>query len=238
MQIQPPPASGIPRSGGSRDPVRDPARDPARRVLPAQPVRAAVVIGSFTALLYLIELINAAMSGRLDHFGIVPRTVSGLDGVIWAPLLHASWTHLFSNTIPVLVLGFLAIAGGLRQWVAVTAVIWVVSGLGVWLAGGPGYTVGASGVAFGWLAFLLLRGIFNRGLGQILVALVLLFCWGGMLWGLLPGQPQVSWQAHVFGALGGVFAAWLVAVSTRRAAGRRQQPPGGPSMGPLEPPMA
>jgi membrane associated rhomboid family serine protease len=177
----------------------------------------------------------------------VPRTVSGLDGVIWAPLLHASWSHLFGNTIPVLVLGFLAIAGGLRQWFAITAVIWVVSGLGVWVAGGGALTVGASGVAFGWLAFLLVRGIFNRSVGQILVALVLLFFWGSMLWGLLPGQPQVSWQGHVFGALGGVLAAWLVAMSTRRGAGRRRQPgasgspgtpPGFPPTRPLDPPMA
>jgi membrane associated rhomboid family serine protease len=228
-------------------PVRAAPRNPAKRVLPAQPVRAAIVIGAFTALLYLIELVNVAMGGRLDQYGIVPRTLTGLLGVIWAPLLHASWAHLFSNTIPVLVLGFLAMAGGIRPWFAITATIWVVSGLGVWLTGGPGYTVGASGVAFGWLAFLLLRGIFNRSAGQILVALVLLFFWGSMLWGLLPLQPQVSWQGHVFGALGGVLAAWLVAKSGHRgkstagAGPASTLPPvipGGPMTRPVEPPRA
>lgn len=193
-------------------------RNPAKRVLPPRPLQAAVVVGAFTAVLYLVELVNLGLlHGRLDADGIVSRTVSGLGGIVWAPFLHASWAHLIGNTIPVLVFGFLAMAGGLSQWIAATVCVWLVSGIGVWLTGpAETSTIGASGIAFGWLAFLLVRGLFNRSVGQILVAVVLLVYWGSILWGLLPGQPQISWQAHVFGALGGILAAWLAAKANPR----------------------
>jgi membrane associated rhomboid family serine protease len=190
-------------------------KKPVNRILPPHPVQALIVIGAFTALLYLIEVVDTAMSGRLDQFGIQPRTLGGLDGVLWAPLLHGGWGHLFANTLPVLLFGFLVMSNGVGQWVAVTLTIWVFSGLGVWLVGGAGTTIGASGLAFGWLAFLLVRGIFNRALGQILVAVVLFLYWGSTLLGVLPGNPGVSWQGHLFGAIGGILAAWLVSLANR-----------------------
>lgn len=203
-------------------PPASPAPDDTRkRILPARPKVAALVMLSFTALLYVIELVDVALGGRLDTEGIGPRTLSGLDGVLWAPLLHASWSHLMANTVPVLLFGFLVMATGVARWVAVTALIWVVSGLGVWLTGpGNTSTIGASGLAFGWLAYLLVRGIFNRAVGQLVVAAVLLMLWGGMLWGLLPGADGISWQAHLFGALGGILAAWLAAHADRGRAGK------------------
>ena len=183
--------------------------NPAKRILPPHPLRAAAVIVAFTALLYLIELVNiTAFHGSLDRDGIHPRTLTGLADIIWAPLLHVSWAHLIGNTVPVLVFGYLAMAGGLVPWFAVTATIWVISGLGVWLiAPSTTITVGASGVAFGWLTFLLVRGIFSRSVGQIVIALVLLFYWGSVLWGLLPGRTDISWQGHLFGALAGILCA-------------------------------
>jgi membrane associated rhomboid family serine protease len=190
-------------------------KSPTNRILPPNPVQALIVIGSFTVLLYLIEIVDAAMSGRLDQFGIQPRTLGGLDGVLWAPLLHHGWAHLFANTLPVLLFGFLAMANGVGQWVTVTVMIWLFSGLGVWLVGDTGTTVGASGIAFGWLAFLLVRGIFNRAIGQIVVAVVLFLYWGSTLLGVLPGNPGVSWQGHLFGAIAGILAAWLVAMANK-----------------------
>ncbi|HEX3783592.1 MAG TPA: rhomboid family intramembrane serine protease [Pseudonocardiaceae bacterium] len=186
-------------------------RNPAKRILPQRPVRAAVVIVAFTAVLYLVELVDLVLlHGHLNSDGIRPRTLSGLGGVLWAPFLHENWGHLAANTIPILVFGFLAMAGGMAQFISVTVLVWLVSGLGVWATAGSGtVTIGASGIAFGWLAFLLVRGVFNRSFGQILIALVLLFYWGSVLWGLLPGQPDISWQGHVFGAIGGVLAAFL-----------------------------
>ncbi|HJQ46932.1 MAG TPA: rhomboid family intramembrane serine protease [Amycolatopsis sp.] len=193
--------------------------DQSKRILPAKPKAAAIVVLAFTALLYLVELIDVLASHRLDGDGIVPRTLSGLDGIAWAPVLHAGWAHLLGNTVPVLVFGFLAMATGLARWFLVTALIWVTSGVGVWLTGAPGtVTIGASGLAFGWLAYLLVRGLFNRSFGQLAVAGVLLLIWGGTLWGLLPGNPGISWQAHLFGALGGILAAWLAARADRAKA--------------------
>ncbi|HEY0496665.1 MAG TPA: rhomboid family intramembrane serine protease [Kutzneria sp.] len=201
-------------------PVPSAPGKPVNRVLPPRPLQAAVVIVAFTALLYGVELVNLAIfHGSLNDYGIVSHRVTGLLGVIWAPLLHVGWAHLISNTVPVVLFGWLAMAVGIRRWVAVTVVIWLISGLGVWLTEDTGVsTVGASGIAFGWLMFLLVRGIFNRSLKQLVVAAVLLFYWGSALWGLLPNvNPEISWQAHAFGALGGLLSAWLVAMANRPA---------------------
>jgi membrane associated rhomboid family serine protease len=199
-----------------------PAPAPRRsiaRVLPPSPAAAAVVMLAFTALLYVVEAVDQVTGDDLERSGgIVSRQLDGLWGVVWAPLLHGGWGHLIGNTVPFLVFGFLAMAGGVRQWVAVTALIWLVSGLGVWLVGPDGfYTVGASGVIFGWLAFLLARGFFARSARQIGLAVVLFAVWGSVLFGVLPGQLGISWQAHLLGALGGLLAASIVA----RADGRR-----------------
>jgi len=204
-------------------------RRPAQRIWPAQARGAAVVTLGFAVLLYLIEFVDMTVFDTgLDGYGIEPRSVSGLDGVAFAPLLHGGWEHLTANTVPVLVLGFLAMAGGLRQWAAVTATIWLVGGLGVWLTAYPNtVTIGASVLIFGWLTFLLVRGWFNRSGRQILLGILLFLYWGGMLWGVLPGADQVSWQGHLFGAIGGVLAAWLVSRTARPAA-----TPVGPTFGP------
>lgn len=201
-------------------PAQPPSTDPAKRILPVNWKSAGIVVLAFTIAMYLVELVDSLLLHHgLDDDGIVPRSLAGLDGIVWAPMLHGGWGHLFANTIPVLVFGFLVMAGGLVRWIAVTALIWVVSGIGVWLTADSGTsTIGASGLAFGWLAFLLVRGLFNRSLGQIVVAGLLLLIWGGTLWGILPGNAGVSWQAHLFGAIGGIVAAWLAARADRSRA--------------------
>lgn len=194
-------------------------RRPIARVLPRRPVSAAVVMLAFTALLYVVEAVDQVTGGALDtDGGIISRRLTGLDGVVWAPLLHASWAHLAANTVPFLVFGFLAMAGGMRQWIGVTATIWLLSGLGVWLVGpSDTVTIGASGVIFGWLVFLLARGFFARSARQIALAVVLAVVWGSVLLGVLPGHPGVSWQGHLFGALAGLLCAALVARADRSA---------------------
>lgn len=202
-----------------------PAPAPRRsvaRVLPPHPVFAALLMLAFTALLYVIELVDQLTGESLDGDGIVSRSLPGLAGIVWAPLLHGGWPHLLANTVPFLVFGFLAMAGGIAQWVMVTGTIWVLSGLGVWLVGPPNTsTIGASGVIFGWLVFLLARGFFARSLRQIALAVVLFAIWGGVLLGVLPGTPQVSWQGHLFGALAGLLCAALVAKADRGPAALR-----------------
>ena len=187
-------------------------------MLPRAPIRSALFMLVLTAGLYVIEVVDIVSGGALDrNYGIEPLQVDGLDGVVFAPLLHGNWAHLIGNTVPFLVLGFLAMAGGIRQFVVVTATIWLLGGLGVWLTGGNGIHIGASGLIFGWPVFLLTRGFFARSGLQILLAVGLFFVWGGILFGVLPGQPGISWQAHLFGALAGLLAARLVAGADRRA---------------------
>jgi membrane associated rhomboid family serine protease len=167
------------------------------------------VIAVFVGLLYVVELTDTVLDNRLDAAGVRPREAEGLDGIAFAPLLHSGWDHLFANTVPLLLFGFLILLAGVARWLAVTAVVWLVGGVGVWLTGADQTVhLGASVLAFGWLVYLLLRGVFSRSVGQILLGVVLLFLYGGVLWGVLPGQPGVSWQGHLFGALGGACAAW------------------------------
>lgn len=131
-------------------------------------VVGGTTILTFVALLYLVELIDQLSGSRLDVNGIRPLKTDGLWGVIFAPLLHANWHHLMANTIPLLVLGFLMTLAGLSRFVWATAIIWILGGLGTWLIGnvgsscGPTDHIGASGLIFGWLAFLLVFGLFVR----------------------------------------------------------------------------
>jgi len=186
---------------------------------------AVQVIAVFVGLLYVVELTDTILDNRLDAAGVRPREVEGLDGIAFAPLLHSGWDHLLANTVPLLLFGFLILLAGVARWIAVTAVVWLVGGVGVWLTGADQTVhLGASVLAFGWLVYLLLRGVFSRSVGQILVGVVLLFLYGGVLWGVLPGQPGVSWQGHLFGALGGAWAAWWLGRRDRERA--RQSIPG------------
>lgn len=191
----------------------------ARRVVPPNPLLSAVVVLGFVGLLFAVEALDVVLRGRLDHHGIHPRDFSEWDNLAWAPYLHADWAHLGSNAVPLLVLGFLATSGGIKQFLQVTAVIWLTAGLGVWVFGSDGVHIGASGLVFGFLTFLLARGLFARSPWQVVVAVVVFAAYGAVLWGVLPGQPGISWEGHLFGALGGVLAAWGAARDARASLG-------------------
>jgi len=179
----------------------------ARSDRPAWQV-SALAAGGFVVLLWAIEVIDVAASHRLDRWGIRPRSDEGLVGILAAPLLHGGWDHLLANTLPALVLGFLTLATGLARGLAATAIIWLVGGLAVWLlAGGHSVHLGASGVIFGWVAYLVVQGFVDRDPKEIGIGVVVLIVYGSVLWGVLPGQPGVSWQGHLFGAVAGVIAA-------------------------------
>jgi membrane associated rhomboid family serine protease len=173
--------------------------------------QAGVASLGFVAVLWVSEILDAATPLYLDDDGIRPRTGEGLLGVLFAPLLHGGWAHLAANSIPALVLGFLALATGLRRGLLATALIWVLGGLGVWLLAGTGEVhIGASGLVFGWLTYVVVRGFVNRHFGEIAIGLVVVLLYGGLIWGVLPGQPGISWQGHLFGAVAGVVAAFVV----------------------------
>lgn len=189
--------------------------------------RSAVVMVGVVAAMWLIELVDAASGGALDALGIHARTVEGLWQIFTAPWLHLGFAHLISNTIPLLVLGWLVLMDSTRSWLVSGLIITVCSGLLAWLASPAGsVTLGASGIVFGWLAFLLVKGIFTRDAGDIVLAVIVLFIYGGVLWGVLPRGGGISWQAHLGGAIGGVLAAWWLtrAERARRAERRRVIP--------------
>lgn len=172
---------------------------------------ALTTIGGFVALLWVIEIIDSITGGRLEQFGVQPRQIDGLLGVLTMPLLHDDWGHLIANTVPLLVLGFLILLSGVKQWAQATAVIWVVAGLGTWLLGGANSVhIGASGIVFGWIVYLVLRGFFARKPLQIVIGLLVLGAYGGVLLGVFPGNQGVSWQGHLSGAIGGGIAAALI----------------------------
>lgn len=176
------------------------------------PARAGTLVAGFVALLYAIEVVDTVLSDRLDSHGVRPRSDEGLLGIVFAPLLHGGWAHLVANTIPLLVLGFLLALSGVRTWVSVTAIVWIVGGLGVWLFGASNSVhIGASGLVFGWLVHLMVRGLFARSLGQIALGVAVFVVYGSVLWGVIPGRPGISWEGHLFGAVGGALAAWLLA---------------------------
>ncbi|MEU4443915.1 rhomboid family intramembrane serine protease [Actinosynnema sp. NPDC050801] len=195
-----------------------PPKPLAKRVVPPRPVLSAVVVLGFVGLLYVVEAIDTVLGGRLNDDGVIPRDLGQWDNILWFPLLHGDWTHLTGNAVPLLVLSYLATSGGIKQFFQVTAVIWLTSGLGVWIFGSYGSHIGASGLVFGFLVFLLVRGIFARSVLQIALAVVVFAVYGAALWGVLPGQPGISWEGHLFGALGGVLAAWGVARDAKRNA--------------------
>ncbi len=175
-------------------------------------VRAAGVVAAFVGLLWVVEIVDVVGGGDLDRYGIEPRSEDGLVGIALAPLLHSGWTHLEANSVPLLVLGLIVAVVSTARFLGVLAWAWVVGGLGVWLvAPGNSVTVGASGLVFGLLAYLLVVGFLERRAVGILVSIGVFLLYGGVLLGVLPGQPGVSWQGHLFGAAGGVLAAYHLA---------------------------
>ena len=174
-------------------------------------LRGFAFVAAMAALMWVVEVIDEVAGGRLDRGGIEPREIDGLDGVVFAPFLHSGWDHLIGNTIPFLLLGFAIAVGGLGRVVAVTAIVMLVGGLGTWLVA-PAHTIhiGASGVVFGYAAYLIARGIYSRSLAQIALGLVVVVVWGAtLLQGLVP-EDGISWQGHLFGAVGGVLAARML----------------------------
>ena len=197
---------------------------------PAWKVGGATIL-TFVALLYLIEIIDQLTGHSLDRNGIQPLEADGLKGILFAPLLHADWAHLLANTVPALVLGFLVTLAGMSRFVWATAIIWIVGGLGTWLIGDIGSCrmetvhIGASGLIFGWLAFLLVFGWLTRHIWWIITSLVVLFVYGGILLGALPVLNRcggVSWQGHLCGAIAGVLAAYWLSGPEREARARRK----------------
>lgn len=172
---------------------------------------------ALTLLLWGVHIANIGLfNGRLILEGIYPRQLEGLQGVLWAPFLHGSFSHLIANTIPLFTLGGLILLGEAGDFLIVTVISALISGLGTWLIGAPNSVhVGASGVIFGYFGYLLLRGYFDRSAFAITTSILVIIFYGSFLWGVLPTQPGVSWEGHLFGFFGGCLTAWLLTRSPR-----------------------
>lgn len=186
---------------------------PATRPLLQSIKEHALLLFGLLAIMWAVEAADFLLPMvDLDRLGIRPRTERGLLGILLSPFLHVGFGHLISNSLPFLLLGGLVMTGGRRQFLLVSLWVTVIGGGGVWLLGGGGAVhLGASLLIFGYLGFLLSRGIVERRVGGVLLSLVLTISYGGMLLGVLPGQPGISWLGHLCGFLAGIAGACLLA---------------------------
>ncbi len=168
-----------------------------------------LILRNFIAAMWAAELIDQfLLGGRLDFFGIHPRRLVGLIGIPLCPFLHGGFGHLIANTLSFFALGWLVMWRRTGDFAVVTGYGILIGGLGIWVFGKSGSVhVGASGVIFTYLGFLLFRGFYEKRFSSILFSLFVGLLYGGMLWGILPGQSGVSWEGHLFGFIGGVMAA-------------------------------
>lgn len=172
---------------------------------------ATFVMVVMLAVMWAVEVVDYTTNGSLDReFGIVGWDPSGLVGIFFAPFLHVGFGHLMANSLPLLILGFLAALRGLGRFFAASLLIIVIGGIGTWFTSPDTITVGASGLVFGYFGYVLARGIFDRRVFDIVIGIGVGIAYYSILWGLLPNQQGISWQGHLFGLVGGVIAAWLL----------------------------
>ncbi len=168
-----------------------------------------VLIGSVVALMWLIFLADALFGLDLYRFGVYPRRWDGLIGVLCAPFIHGSFRHIFSNTLPMVVLGTAMLYGYPRASRLAVPLIYLASGIGVWLLARPSYHIGASGLTFGFMFFVFAVGALRWDPRAIALSCLVFFLYGGMVWGVFPGESGVSFESHLFGAAAGVVCAVL-----------------------------
>jgi membrane associated rhomboid family serine protease len=175
-------------------------------------IRALIFVTGFLGLLWLIQLINWADSYDLNpRFGIMPHAESHLGDIFTSPLLHFNWQHLEGNSIPFLILGFLAAYRGITKFIMVTLIVTITSGLAVWFfQSSSELTVGASGLIFGYFGYVLVRGLFDRNLVDVIVGVLAGIAYAGILAVAIPGTPGISWIGHAGGLAGGVLAGWVL----------------------------
>ncbi|GAB2821290.1 rhomboid family intramembrane serine protease [Actinocorallia aurea] len=172
---------------------------------------AAALVLTVLAGMWLLELADQLMGNQLDQYGIRARHTGDLPQIFTAPFLHGSFDHLIANTIPFAALGFLAALRGMSKFLMTSLIVIIVGGLGVWFTGPPNSeTLGASILVFGYFGYLLGRGVFERHIFDLLVAVAVVVLYGGIIYGVFPSGPRISWQGHLFGLVGGLIAAFLL----------------------------
>ncbi|WP_433331766.1 rhomboid family intramembrane serine protease [Spirillospora sp. CA-294931] len=175
----------------------------------ARALTAFALVASVTAAMWVLEIVDYAAGGSLDSFGIQPHDVGDLPDIFTAPFMHAGFGHLIGNTVPFVILGFLAAVRGIGKFLIASLMVTVVGGLGVWVTSSAN-TLGSSILIFGFFGYLLGRGVFERRLADLAIAVGVVAVYGSLIFGVLPSRPDVSWQGHLFGLIGGLLAAWVL----------------------------
>jgi membrane associated rhomboid family serine protease len=163
----------------------------------------------FPLILWIVHLISFIFQIDMTRLGVLPRNFVGLLGIITSPLIHADFSHLISNTIPLIVLGWIIFFFYPKVSYLLFGIIYFFTGLLVWIFARQVYHIGASGVVYGFVSFLFFSGLFRRDNKSIALALIITFLYGGLIWGMIPGWKTISWESHLFGALTGLTAAYL-----------------------------
>jgi membrane associated rhomboid family serine protease len=161
-------------------------------------------------ILYATFFLDFILPFDLNSLGIKPRTVSGLLGIIFAPVLHANLFHLISNTFPFVLLLMTIIVFYEKKWLQVVLFVIVVGGLLVWLFGRSANHVGASGLIYGLVGFLVTHGFLEKKFKSLLISLVIAFLYGGLIFGVFPTRIWISWESHLFGAIAGILISFLM----------------------------
>ncbi len=172
-------------------------------------VSSLIITFSFIALLWLIQISQVIFDTSFVRFGLYPRKLTGLIGIITAPLIHAGFGHLFSNTLPLIFLGVGILYFYPKSGIKVFILVYFVPGIFVWLVARPAYHIGASGMVYGLVSFLFFSGIIRRDTRSIALALIVTFLYGGIIWGVVPQNDGISWEYHLFGSLTGIFCAFI-----------------------------
>ncbi|MCL2419326.1 MAG: rhomboid family intramembrane serine protease [Conexibacteraceae bacterium] len=190
-----------------------------------KPREGLALLFCIVGLMWLVEAINSLDSNNLDGDGIYARNIARFWGILTSPFIHASFQHLLDNTVPLVFLGALIALHGARRLLMITAFIIVIGGLGTWLFSASGtVTIGASGIVFGYAAYLLARGFFDRKIWELAVGMIVGVVWGAALISSLVPRSGISWEAHFFGALGGVIVAWKLSRSDSRDGSLASEP--------------
>lgn len=164
----------------------------------------------FVSLLWIIHIVQRATGIDFTTLGVFPRHVEGLPGIIFTPLIHGSWEHLFSNSVSFLMLS--VVLFWFYPRIALGSIVWLyfLSGLGIWIFAQPNsYHIGASGVVYGMVSLVFWSGIFRRNLKSIILALIILMLYAGLFEGIIPGKEGISWEGHLFGGIAGIILAWF-----------------------------
>lgn len=161
----------------------------------------------FVLILWLIAISEAMLDFKLSHLGVYPRTLKGLPGIVLMPFIHADFKHLFSNSVPLLVMGTGILYFYRSLGYRVFLIIWIASGICLWFGGRPSFHIGASGIVYGLASFLFFSGVIRRDVRLSAISLVIVFLYGGMIWGVFPIWPSISWEGHLFGGISGFACA-------------------------------